>query len=1011
MEGILFPILSAVLLCALVFMWWRNSQQSTQTKLLEQAQAAQDAQVTQLREQVHELQRVTDLAQSQEQLAKYATQAAQEQSSKLEAQVQKLEMQLTQLQQTNQELQTYKETAQLEFQKQEHKLSNQVEILEADKSRLAAQVEQLNEAKNQELTKLRNEHEEQINSLKNNAQEAENRAQKNFDELFNNFKNSTVQQQQETKTTYEKQLADLKNELNKKKEENAQEQTVLKTEYESRIRKLTDDYEARLKAIQDQAHEMREKQALADKESFNAALKAAADNFEEQKAQIKANYEEHFASLKQKQEETKIAYEKQIDNLQQLQKQELQRMHEQHAQEFQQFKENFEKRNLELSNHQSSTFVEKTTQQLELITNPLKVQLADVSQRLEGLVSQSKDAGISMRTNVDQLGRYVVTIAEQSNDLVNALRKNNKKALGNWGEMQLEILLEECGFVKNKTFFTQQRTNEFHHKTQIPDFVLRLPENRHIIIDVKTTLDSYVEVTAAKTQEEERIAAQKLITNVNNHVKNLQEKKYTENSKLPACDFVLMYIPIENVLNIITEYAPELFNTALTRKIIIVTNTTIVPILTIIANQWKNYELQKNVQEVIKIANSFYSTLAPLSEKMIKLGQDFSKGYSGVVKDLTRTQGVLNRLKKYNDQAEKAIKSLDDAHTSIDIVDEQTTKLQATVKTHLKDVNLNVIPQNVEAEAEVDLEEIAAIKLANSFFYIDVDADSSLSEQSETTSECVATSTSAQEAQDSTLHNLSLSFAPSVLQESSLSNSLEATSSQTYALAQQATDEIGVVDSDWNEDSEAEVNQVVVNPQDEHEDDISLAELEQLHNVVAQTTEFDPEAKTECDMFVDDMSEQVTDWLSGNYFYYEARAETIKNRAKVEQQIKSLYHKLLRELNTPYRDETTQEFVTFAQVFYEYQAQGADEFKLESFAGWHPYDVLNLVLGVNNSKFQAFLHNIQLGEQILTHGYPKLRKLQDKFYQLQDPQYIMKDHSLTHELFAGYDEIFKELED
>lgn len=1013
MIEILNTIIIACLACAIVFFWWKNTQHINQTKQLEQVRSEQESSLAELRQQVNELQFAAAQAQSQEQFAKHATQTAQEQSSKLEAQVQKLETQLAQLQQNNQELQSYKETAQLEFQKQEHKLSNKVEILEADKTRLEAQVKELNETQAQGVEKIRAEHEEQLKLLKTTAQETETRAQKNFDELFKNFKTSAEQQQQETKTTYEKQLADLKEQLNKKKEETAQEQNALKTEYETRIGKLTDDYEKRIKEIQEQAQEIREKQAQSDKESFNAALKTATDNFEEQKAQLKAHYEEHLASLKQKQEETKAEYEKQIANLQQLQKEELQRMHELHAQEFKQFKENIEKRNLELTNSQSQTFVEKTSQQLELITNPLKEHIESVMKSLQGVAEQQNNTGIEFKTNMEQVGRYVATMSENSKDLINALRKNNKKFLGNWGEMQLETLLEDLGLVKGKTFFTQYIVSGITDRKHIPDFVIRLPEKRHVIVDAKTTLESYLEVTEATTAEEEKNAAKNLSRAIRNHIDNLAEKNYADKSQFLACDLVLMYIPIENILYYLNQYDPAIFNYALDKKITIVSNNSLAPVLTMIGQVWKNYELQHNVQKVVESANNFFVNFAPLADKILRLGKSLHKAntdYKEVVTKFTGNRHALAALKDYNAKASEALKELE----KVEVLDldatNQIQKVERAINKHIAPVDIDNLKLYTETEQAENQEENAEIQAVVNFFraeaakYQDVDhevgIEQAVAEDNLTVDEGQVGAEPHSEVSTATPHNLNLAVPPSVLRGMSSRRPLVGEEATGYAVAQQASEEIGVVDSDWQEDSvESDV------------EDISVDELQQLQKVVADTSDAIHNEDSEQDVVLEDVSDKVTDWLRGNYFYYEAPSTEIEDHAELDEQLSQLYRQLLEVLNTTYRNEKTQEFATFAQVFYAYQAQLQDGIELDSFAGWHPYDVLNLVLGANIKNLESYLVNHELGEQILDDVLLALPVLQDEFYTLQKPLYIIKDQGVTKELFKEYDAMFADFDE
>lgn len=131
----------------------------------------------------------------------------------------------------------------------------------------------------------------------------------------------------------------------------------------------------------------------------------------------------------------------------------------------------------------------------------------------------------SLDSYIKQLVERTNALGEEAETLARAL-KGNTKLQGNWGELVLDNLLQASGLTPGRDYTLQQRTTREDGTVAIPDVVVHLPENRHIIIDSKVSLKAYTEYVA----EEDKIKAQTLlrdhVRSVRNHIRELSEKHY-----------------------------------------------------------------------------------------------------------------------------------------------------------------------------------------------------------------------------------------------------------------------------------------------------------------------------------------------------------------------------------------------------------------------------------------------------------------------------------------------------
>ena len=297
----------------------------------------------------------------------------------------------------------------------------------------------------------------------------------------------------------------------------------------------------------------------------------------------------------------------------------------------------FDERNRQFTEHNKTS--------LDHIVKPLREQLGEFKQRIETVYDNENKDRISLREEIISLRRDTAQMNQDALNLTRAL-KGDKKTQGNWGEMILETVLERSGLRKGIEYETQGAFRDENSKLFKPDVIVRLPEDKDIIIDSKVSLLAY-ERHCSTEDDAERIAALKQHTEaVRTHIKSLSGKDYSGLKGLRSLDFVLLFMPIEAAFIAAFQADERLFTDAFEHKIIVVTPTTLLATLRTIENIWRYERQNENARAIADKAGIVYDKIRGFVEDLDKLGKQLSTvhaTYDGVMNKLTQGHGNLIR--------------------------------------------------------------------------------------------------------------------------------------------------------------------------------------------------------------------------------------------------------------------------------------------------------------------------------------------------------------------------------
>jgi len=308
----------------------------------------------------------------------------------------------------------------------------------------------------------------------------------------------------------------------------------------------------------------------------------------------------------------------------------------------------------------SKQFTEHHKTSLDHIVTPLREQLGEFKRRIETVYDNENKDRISLREEIVSLRRDTAQMNQEALNLTRAL-KGDKKAQGNWGEMILEKVLEKSGLRKGIEYETQGAFRDEDNRMFKPDVIVRLPENKDVVIDSKVSLLAY-ERYCSTEDDLERIAALKQHTDaVREHIKGLSNKNYSDLKGLRSLDFVLLFMPIEAAFIAAFQADERLFADAFEHKIIVVTPTTLLATLRTIENIWRYERQNENARAIADKAGSLYDKICGFVEDVDKLGKQLStvnKTYDDMRGKLSQGRGnLINQASGFVDLGVKVKKT------------------------------------------------------------------------------------------------------------------------------------------------------------------------------------------------------------------------------------------------------------------------------------------------------------------------------------------------------------------
>jgi len=337
---------------------------------------------------------------------------------------------------------------------------------------------------------------------------------------------------------------------------------------------------------------------------------------------------------------------------------------EEHKQEVSKLQEQFVKDFELLANkilqEKSKTFTEQNKLNMETILNPLQEKIKTFEDKVDKTHKESIDYHAALRQQIVGLKELNEQMSKEAINLTNAL-KGDSKAQGDWGETQLELLLEKANLLKEVHYTTQGGFRDEHHKLKKPDFVINLPDNRHLVIDSKVSLTAYEALVSEEDESLKKNHLKKHIESIRKHFKELGDKKYEALYEINSPDYVLMFVPVEPALMLALGEVQNLYLEALDKNVVLVSTSTLLATLSTVSSMWRQENQKRNVLEIAEQAGRLYDQFVNLTDDLIKVGNQLKTvqgSYDSSMKKLTGRGNLVKRVERIKELGAKTTKKM-----------------------------------------------------------------------------------------------------------------------------------------------------------------------------------------------------------------------------------------------------------------------------------------------------------------------------------------------------------------
>lgn len=390
------------------------------------------------------------------------------------------------------------------------------------------------------------------------------------------------------------------------------------------VQALLTESSNRLAAAQTEC-EMLRKHAEAERQQQAQRLQQTQDAYEHRIAEVRAEHERRIAEMQQQQE-------RQLTQQTEKLKAELLHLTQQML----------EQRSEQLKAANGEQF-DRNRKELESILHPLNDNLRNMREQVEKARTEQIEKMAHLDSTIRATLQQADHVKASAEKLANALTAENK-VQGNFGELRLRTLLESMGMKEGEEFEEQfllrdetgsPITHDETGQRLIPDTIIHFPEGRDIIIDSKMSLKAYADYANATDEAERKAALKRHVESVRRHVDELSQKKYSRfiTGKRETVDFVVMFIPFDNMVEHALAADPQLWQYAAQRNVLITGSHNLYMLLRIAQMSWDRLRQTENTQQIIREANV-----------IIQRVQDFYTRMQAVEKKFDETRKAFDQL-------------------------------------------------------------------------------------------------------------------------------------------------------------------------------------------------------------------------------------------------------------------------------------------------------------------------------------------------------------------------------
>jgi DNA recombination protein RmuC len=308
------------------------------------------------------------------------------------------------------------------------------------------------------------------------------------------------------------------------------------------------------------------------------------------------------------------------------------------------FQSEFENVANRLLEEKSQRFSQQNQQQIGDLLTPLRERIHEFEAQFERKFLDDTKQRASLKTEIESLRQLNQQLSHDAHNLTNALR-GDSKTQGDWGEFQLEKLLEKAGLLRGVHYEPQLSFDNGNGQQRRPDFVIQLPENKQLILDSKVSLTAYEQFFSADDPTLKTRHLKSHIDSLRTHVKSLGEKNYVGLYAMNTLDYVIMFVPIEPAWAVAMQEDSSLFTDALDRNVVVVTPSTLLATMRTVNFIWKQDNQKRYALEIARQSGLLYDKFVAFVDDLKQVGTRLDAAQNAYNDALNK----LSDSKKYGD--------------------------------------------------------------------------------------------------------------------------------------------------------------------------------------------------------------------------------------------------------------------------------------------------------------------------------------------------------------------------
>ena len=386
----------------------------------------------------------------------------------------------------------------------------------------------------------------------------------------------------------------------------------------------------------------------------NTSLKKLSVIVSEQKEEL-ITLKAQSLNTQQIEEQTKVLFENLANKIFNENRQELSKENQEKLTEIvspiAQKLADFEVLSNKLLKENTSELKKENQEQILKILAPFKENLLEFGQKMEHIKTQNT----SLTTQIEMLKTSSDSLSSEAKNLANAL-KGNAKIRGDWGEIILKRILEASGLEENLNYTMQDSFGNLR-----TDCIIKLPENKNIIIDSKVSLVPLQNYYQAEDEASQKQALKDLEMAIKTNIDSLDKKSYQDIKEVESADYVLMFMPVESAFNLMMNEFDGVLDYAWKKSVLIVSPSSLMVALRTVEMFWRQEKQNKNCQEIVKVGANLYdkfvgfiSDIESVSS-LIKRSQDT---LDNATKKLTGHGGLCSQVNKLKELGARPKKEL-----------------------------------------------------------------------------------------------------------------------------------------------------------------------------------------------------------------------------------------------------------------------------------------------------------------------------------------------------------------